>query len=66
MKNFSISISSAQPKSSNPNNLFLRKYSFNVKSVLFQTNQFSISTQFSFILPKDRTLLGAKILSQSV
>ena len=30
-----------------------------VKTALFQTNQFSISTQFSSILPIDMTLSGA-------
>ena len=44
---------------------------FNAKSilykykVLFQTIQFSISTQFSFIWPIDRTLLGATTPGQS-
>ena len=37
----------------------------NVKTVLFQTIQFSISTQFSSILPIDRTLSGATTPSQS-
>ena len=39
--------------------------SLNIKSVLFQTIQFSISTQFNSICPIDRTLQGATILSQS-
>ena len=34
----------------------------NVKTVLFQTIQFSISTQFSSIWPIDRTPLGATTL----
>ena len=37
----------------------------NVKTVLSQTIQFSISTQFSSIRPIDRTLSGATILGQS-
>ena len=35
------------------------------KIVLFQTIQFSISTQFSSIWPKDRTLSSATTLGQS-
>ena len=35
-----------------------------LKSVLFQTIQFSISTQFSSIWPIDRTLSGATIPDQ--
>ena len=35
------------------------------KTVLFQTVQVSISTQFSSIRPIDRTLSGATILGQS-
>ena len=35
------------------------------KTVPFQTIQFSISTQFSFIWPIDRTLLGATTPGQS-
>ena len=35
------------------------------KTVLFQTIQFSISTQFSFIWHIDRTLSGAKTQGQS-
>ena len=35
------------------------------KTVLFQTIQFSISTQFSSIWPIDMTLLGATTLGQS-
>ena len=35
------------------------------KTVLFQTIQFSISTQFSFILPIDRTLWGTTTLGKS-
>ena len=31
----------------------------NVKTIQFQTIQFSISTQFGFISPIDKTLLGA-------
>ena len=37
----------------------------NVKTVLFQTIQFSISMSFSSILCIDRTLSGATTLSQS-
>ena len=37
----------------------------NIKTVLFQTIQFSISTQFCSIWPKDRTLSGASTLGQS-
>ena len=33
-------------------------HSFNVKTVLLQTIQFSISTQFSSISPIDKTLSG--------
>ena len=36
-----------------------------VKTVLFQTTQFSISTQFSSVWPMDRTLSGATSLGQS-
>ena len=36
-----------------------------IKTVLFQTIQFCISTQFSFIWPIDRTLSGATTLGQS-
>ena len=40
-----------------------------IKTVLFQTNQFNISTQFSSLLPFDKTLSSAttpgKILSES-
>ena len=36
----------------------------NVKTVLFQTIQFSISTQFSSVWPIDRTLSGATTLDQ--
>ena len=39
--------------------------SLNVKTVIFQTIQFSISTQFSFILTIDRTLSSATILVPS-
>ena len=35
------------------------------KTVLFQVIQFSISTQFSSVRPKDRTLSGATFLGQS-
>ena len=35
------------------------------KTVLFQTIQFSISMQFSFIYPIDMALSGASILGQS-
>ena len=35
------------------------------KTVLFQTNQFSISTQFSSIWPIDRTLSGVTTPGQS-
>ena len=38
----------------------------NVKTVLFQTIQFSLSTQFSSIWPIDRTLSGATSPGQSV
>ena len=38
----------------------------NVKTVLYQTNQFSVITQFSSIWPVDRTLLGATIPTKSV
>ena len=37
----------------------------NVKTVLFQTIQFSISTQFSSIWPIDRTLSGVTTPGQS-
>ena len=37
----------------------------NVKTVLFQTIQFSVITQFSSIWPIDRTLSGATTLSES-
>ena len=37
----------------------------NVKTVLFQTIQFSIGMQFSSIWPIDRTLSGATTLGQS-
>ena len=37
----------------------------NVKTVLFQTIQFSVSTKFSFIRPIDRTLSGATRPGQS-
>ena len=37
----------------------------NVKTVLFQTIQFSISTQFSSIWPRDRMLSGATTPGQS-
>ena len=37
----------------------------NVKAVLFQTIQFSISMQFSFIWPIERTLSGATTPGQS-
>ena len=37
----------------------------NIKTVLLQTIQFSISTQFSSIWPIDRTLSGATTLGQS-
>ena len=36
-----------------------------LKTVLFQTIKFNISTQFSSILPIDRTLSGATTLSHS-
>ena len=39
--------------------------SLNVWTVLFQAIQFSISTQFSFIWPIDRTLSGATTPRQS-
>ena len=39
--------------------------SFNVKTVLFQTIQFSISTRFSSIQPIDGTLSGATTTSQN-
>ena len=39
--------------------------SFNVKTILFQTVQFSVSTQFSSIWLIDRTLSGATTLSPS-
>ena len=37
----------------------------NVKTVLFQAIQFGLSTQFNFIWPIDRILLGATTLGQS-
>ena len=37
----------------------------NVKTILFQAIQFSMSTQFCFIWPKDRTLSGATTPGQS-
>ena len=37
----------------------------NIKTVLFQANQFNISTLFSSIWPIDRTLSGATTLGQS-
>ena len=40
-------------------------WSLNVKTVLFQAIQFSISTQFSSIWPIDRTLWGATTPGQS-
>ena len=39
--------------------------SFNVKTVLIQAIQFSISTQFSSIWPIDQTLSGATTPGQS-
>ena len=39
--------------------------SLNVKTVLLQTIQFSLSTQFSSIWPIDRTLSGATTQNQS-
>ena len=39
--------------------------SWNVKTELFQAIQLSISTQFSFIWPINRTLSGATTLGQS-
>ena len=39
--------------------------SLNVKTVLFQAIQFSISTQFSSIQPIERTLSGATTPGQS-
>ena len=44
--------------------IFVSKH-LNVKTVLFQTIQFSISTQFSSIWPIDRTLSIATTLGQS-
>ena len=43
----------------------LPKYSFNIKTVLFQAIQFSISTQFSSIWLTDGALSGATTLNQS-
>ena len=40
-------------------------FSLHVKTFLFQTIQFSISTQFSSIWSIDRTLSGATIPGQS-
>ena len=40
-------------------------YSLNVKTVLFQTIQYRINTQFSSIWPIERTLSGATTPSQS-
>ena len=40
-------------------------HSLNIKTVLFQVIQFSISTHFSSIWPVDRTLSGATTPSQS-
>ena len=45
--------------------LFFIYTQLNVKTVLFQTNQFNISTQFSSICPIDRTLSSATTLGQS-
>ena len=39
--------------------------SLNIKTVLFEAIQFSISTQFSFIWPIDKTLSGATISVKS-
>ena len=43
----------------------VHKYSLNVKTVQFQTIQFSICTQFSSIWPIDSTLSGATTPGQS-
>ena len=62
VKNISISSYSVQSNSSNSNNSVYYEYRFclhTVKTVLFQTIQFSICTQFSSIWPIDRTLSGA-------
>ena len=40
-------------------------HSLNIKTVLFQVTQLSISTHFSYIWPIDRTLFGATTPSQS-
>ena len=40
-------------------------HSLNIKAILFQALQFSISTQFISIWPIDRTLSGATISSKS-
>ena len=37
----------------------------NIKTVLFQATQFSLSSRFSFIWPIDKTLLGTSTPSQS-
>ena len=37
----------------------------NIETVLFQTNQFSISTEFGSVWPIDRALSGATTLGQS-
>ena len=53
------------------NQFSLAEYSFfvytqlNVKTVIFQTIQFSIGTQFSSIWPRERTLPGTTNLGQS-
>ena len=58
-----IKITKLYLKNSNKYSFCLQ--TFNVKTVLFQTIQFSISTPFSSILPIDRTLSGATTPSQS-
>ena len=52
-------------KTSISNNSVYYKNSLNIKTVLFQVIQFSISMHFSSILPIDRALSGATTLSQS-
>ena len=50
---------------STSNNSVLHKYSLNVKTVLFQAIQFSITTQFSSICSIDKAKSGAIIWGQS-
>ena len=60
IKNISISNNSVQHK-----NIFLVYTQLNVKTVLFQTIQLNISTQFRSIWPIDRTQSGATTQSLS-